>query len=131
MTADFEQVNYSKANLSSKDFSMLSDNQEIVENYQKTSSIRLGGELRFDIFRVRAGGGIQGDPFMNSPVKSPLIKTISAGVGIRKANLFADFALVHSSTNSEYYPYLIGGAGEAAFSNIKTTQGLFTMGFNF
>ncbi len=55
ITADYDRVNFQDSRLSSRDFSMEIDNDEINSFYVPTNNYRVGVEFRYDIFRVRGG----------------------------------------------------------------------------
>ncbi|RNI23452.1 hypothetical protein EFB08_18100 [Rufibacter latericius] len=104
ITADVEYVDYSSARLDADD-SFQSENQIIKTAYDKAINYRIGAEARFDIFRVRAGYALYGDPFKDSDVNQA--KTYyTGGLGIRQNNFFIDGALVYSKYNSVYSPYV-------------------------
>ena len=52
ISADVEFVDHSKSHLSSNDFSTSGDNNTISSIYKSVVNIRVGGELRHDIFRI-------------------------------------------------------------------------------
>jgi hypothetical protein len=104
ITADVEYVDYAAAKLDAQDPFQV-ENQNIKNLYDKAINYRLGAEARLDIFRVRAGYALYGDPFQNSEENQA--KTfLTGGVGIRQNNFFIDAALVYSKFNSVYSPYV-------------------------
>src|SRR5690606_20335264 len=60
ITADVDYLDYSSMNLSSKDFSMEANNDDIKSTATSTINFRGGAEYRFDMFRVRAGAAFYG-----------------------------------------------------------------------
>ncbi len=140
ITADVEYVDYTSARLDSDD-SFQNENQAIKNLYDKTLNYRLGAEARFDVFRVRAGYALYGDPFKNSDVNQA--KTfVTGGVGIRQNNFFVDAALVYSKYNSVYTPYVNTEFDDenSEFYNVttptvvnkhKNTNFVATVGWNF
>ena len=135
VTADFEQVDYSKTRLTSRDFSMNIDNQEINSQFVKATTVRGGLELRYEILRFRLGAGLTTSPFNGDDPSTDnfdrSIKTVSGGLGIRNNNFFADFAVVRSTTDAINRPYYLDGTDNTAISSIKNVRGLLTVGFNF
>lgn len=131
LTADFERINYGGSRLSSRDFSMEIDNEEINSVFGATNNYRLGAEFRMDIFRVRGGYSIQGDPYKNNELFDSTINSISGGIGIRTKSFFADLAVVNSTTESGYFPLIINGEGSFASTDSKMINGMITVGFNF
>ncbi|WP_156180740.1 OmpP1/FadL family transporter [Rufibacter radiotolerans] len=104
LTADVEYVDYSNANLNS-DESFQDANQNIKSLYNSAMNYRLGAEARLDVFRVRAGYALYGDPFKDSGVDQK--KTfLTGGIGLRQNNYFIDAALVYSTYKSVYTPYV-------------------------
>ncbi len=135
VTADFEQVDYSKTRLNSRDFSMSTDNQEISSQFTKATSVRAGVELRYEVFRFRFGGSHVSSPYAGDDPDSDdfnrSISSVTGGIGIRNKNFFADLAIVKSNTDMLNRPYFIGGVDNTAISNISNVTGSLTVGFNF
>lgn len=104
ITADVEYVDYSVGRLNADDYAFQEENRLTKNLYQSALNYRIGGEARLDVFRVRAGYGLYGDPFKDSDVDQR--KTyVTGGIGLRQANYFIDAALVFSKYNSVYSPY--------------------------
>lgn len=131
ITADYERIDYQNSRLSSRDFSMETDNDQINSEYGSTNNYRVGAELRYEIFRLRGGYSFRSSPLPSNDLFDASIQSVTGGVGIRTKSFFADVAIVNSITESGYFPYLINGAG--AFSKTKTNivNGILTVGFNF
>ncbi|ALI99250.1 hypothetical protein DC20_10020 [Rufibacter tibetensis] len=140
ITADVEYVDYTSARLSSDD-SFQSENQSIQNVYDKALNYRIGAEGRFDVFRVRAGYALYGDPFKNSDVNQAR-SYYTAGIGIRQANFFIDGALVYSKYNSVYTPFVNTEFDDpnsefyevltpTVKNSIKNTNFIATVGWNF
>lgn len=130
VSADVEQVDYSKSKLRSSLFSMDYDNELIRQNYNRAYNIRVGGEFRKDIFRIRAGYGIKGNPYTNMTAPES-VRTMAAGLGFHKGKSFADFAVSRSSHRSYYYPFLINGEGAHVTTNHNRINVMATFGFIF
>ncbi len=130
ITADFERMDFSKTRLSSNDFSMTPDNQEILDDYSSVVNFRVGGEYRYDIFRARLGAGVYGNPAVNENAEISGMSTVSGGFGIRKKSSFFDLAVVRSNTQETHRPFSITGM-ENATSDIKNTMIVATVGWNF
>ena len=70
-------------------------NQAIKNNYQSASNIRVGAEIKITKhFMVRGGAGYYGNPYKTGTAMERL--DISAGLGFRTKNFFADFGAVNS-----------------------------------
>ncbi|MGV3540433.1 MAG: OmpP1/FadL family transporter [Rufibacter sp.] len=112
LTADVEYVNYGSGRLSSTDDSFQDANQATRNNYQSVLNYRFGAEARIDVFRLRGGVGLYGDPMKNSEVDQS--KTFfTGGIGLRQSNYFIDAALVYSKYKSVYSPYSNSEFGDA------------------
>lgn len=127
ITADVDYIDYSSMNLSSPDFSMNSNNDDIKRVATSTINYRGGAEYRFDMFRIRAGAAFYGDPMNNSDLDRTM-RQYSGGVGVRLDKMYIDLGLVQSTFKSYYNSY----PGSAlAITDHKQITGLLTVGFNF
>lgn len=132
-SGDVEYVDYTRARLrdDADNGAFQGSNNDISTLYRSAVNVRLGAEGRFDIFRVRAGFALYGDPYESSSYDRK--KTLlTAGAGIRQANYFFDLALVNSAYNSVYSPYSL----ETYPAPVVETRNrynnlLFTLGMNF
>ncbi|MBX0292543.1 outer membrane protein transport protein [Hymenobacter sp. HSC-4F20] len=113
-SADAEYVNYGQARLGYDDSNSTAvspddlgpANDNIRQQYQSTVNLRAGGELRLDIFRVRAGYARYGSPYKVSSSTSTNTRNFyTAGLGLRQNNFFLDVAGVYSSGQQVYTPY--------------------------
>lgn len=136
ISADIDYVDYTAARVNSRDFNPRPDNDVINQIYTRTLNYRLGGELRYDIFRFRAGYGYYGDPFRND-FDDPSRHTtqITGGVGVRLANFYVDAAYMNTSFDQFYrgYSLMQGGRdiGPVADISNRLNTGMITVGFNF
>ena len=114
LSGDVEYVNYGQARLgndnssdvSTSDYDFSLDNSDIRSLYQSAVNLRAGGELRFDIFRVRAGFARYGDPYKDSS-RDRTQNYYTGGVGIRQKNFYLDLAGVYGTTKRYYNPYTL------------------------
>ncbi|MHB1922510.1 MAG: OmpP1/FadL family transporter [Chitinophagaceae bacterium] len=110
LTMDYEYVNFASAHYrfdpSNPGDVAQADalNTSISKMYKGTSTIRLGGELKFDIFAVRAGLAWYGSPYQNSTINADRI-LYSTGVGYRNKGIYTDLTYVYSTSTNNYYPY--------------------------
>lgn len=106
ISADVDYVNYGDMKITSNDFNTGEANQGIRNNYQSAFNYRIGGELRLDIFRLRAGYAYYGDPFKDESL-SRVRTLVSGGAGIRVRSFFLDISAQSSQFDSRYYPYQV------------------------
>ncbi|TGE26508.1 OmpP1/FadL family transporter [Hymenobacter metallicola] len=114
ISGDVEYLNYSQARLSNdnsdpalnSNIDFGDDNDNVQQLYQSAVNVRLGGELRFDIFRLRAGYARYGDPYKNSTFDRTQ-NFFTGGVGIRQNNFFVDVAGVYHTSKRFYSPYTL------------------------
>lgn len=135
LTADVEMVNPSKAKYGSKDpgISFTNDNESIKSVYKPVINYRIGAEFRHDMFRLRAGYGVQSNTFHESIGADNTITSISGGVGVRAQSFYVDLAVIHSAGKTyPYQPYTFSdGSGPIADLKNKTLNGVLTVGFTF
>ncbi|MEX2234172.1 MAG: hypothetical protein WD824_18555 [Cyclobacteriaceae bacterium] len=134
ITGDFELVDPGKAKYRSRDtmISFGDDNESIKTVYQSVLNYRIGAEFRQDIFRVRAGYGVQSNTFRESFDLDNTITSISGGVGVRTKTFSVDLAVVHSAVKSyRYQPYSFSdGSGPIVDLKNKSLIGIITVGFS-
>ncbi|TGE20611.1 hypothetical protein E5K00_21695 [Hymenobacter aquaticus] len=114
VSGDVEYLNYGSARLSndnsdpavSNDYFFDTDNDNIRQLYRSAVNVRVGGELRFDIFRLRAGYARYGDPYKQNDFDRTQ-NYFTAGAGIRQSNFFVDVAGVYGTSKRFYSPYAL------------------------
>jgi hypothetical protein len=136
ISADVDWVDYSSAQLSSKDFNEGPDNQVIQDLYTSTINYRFGGEAKLENWRVRAGYSHMGDPFLNNSEFDQSTRQLSGGIGVQFDALRVDFSLVNQNFNSLYRSYQVldnNGFNYGPLTEIKNsiTSAVVTIGFNF
>lgn len=129
ISGDVEYVDYSNANLNSDDFSTTADNDVINELYESVLNVRVGGEYRFDNFRLRAGYAFLPDPIKNYNLQDRT--DITFGFGYRTFDYFLDFAVISSQTQLESTPYFSELNQPFSRSDIRRTTVSVTFGLNF
>ncbi len=150
LTADYEYVDYNTmrfvypAGLDgsvSYAYEAKQINDELKSIYKSASNLRLGAEIKVSKYvMVRGGVGYYGNPYKNADVPSERID-VSAGVGYRNRNFFADFAFINSHYQFSEMPYsninfnYVNSTKEVDLpvANIKTTlnNAAFTVGVKF
>lgn len=135
LSADLEVVDYANAELQSNDFSPLTANQEIFDNFRSIINYRIGGEYRLDNIRFRGGYSFNPDPRIGGRNNR---KFTTFGVGYKTSDFFLDLAVVNAKSKPNYSPYeLSQEAQDNGFKNplvrskIKNTTIAITAGFNF
>ncbi|HVU96706.1 MAG TPA: hypothetical protein VHE34_15865 [Puia sp.] len=88
-------------------------NEAIKETYKGTISARLGGEMKFDTWMVRAGGAYYTNPYKYSGVKADKL-FLSTGVGYRKKAFFADLTYVARFSRDIHVPYYLADKANTA-----------------
>ena len=130
LSADIDYLNYGGSRFSSRDFETGGVNTDINNFYQNTINYRVGGEYRVNIFRLRAGYAVSGDPYASNTYDRTKT-TISGGAGIRLQSFFFDLAYQHSDFSNVYYPYDGGFFGAPIEVNNKVANLSATVGFTF
>jgi hypothetical protein len=111
VSADFEYIPYQLSDLSgrsSADEKYLQSYNKIVSNtYKNVINLRLGGELRLDIFRLRAGLGYLPNPYNYTDKVNRDVAQFSGGAGVRLNDVYFDIGVVNSRFQSSYTPYTL------------------------
>ena len=133
LTADVEYVNYPGYRFSTSE-NNASDvtsgaNQDVDLDYQSVINYRLGGEFRYDIFRLRLGYAMYKDPtnFQDDTLDRDR-QSFSGGIGVVTSSFFADVSVVNSQFNTDARIY--GGSDFYSQEN-NALNILLTLGFNF
>lgn len=129
ITADVEMVDYANAELQSRDFSTLTDNQR-VQDFESVVNYRLGAEFRMDNIRFRGGLGMNQDPSGNG--NDQAITTF--GIGYKSSDYFVDLAIVNTKFDQQYNPYTFGVyslSDPIVNSTIRNTTVTVSAGFSF
>lgn len=117
ITADIEIVDYASAKFNS-DSDKFSDENEVINSlYTKATNIRLGGEMKYKPFRIRAGYALYGSPYKaNSEFGS---ESFSFGLGVDRGHFIADFAYVFSEKSDEHFMYSSNLVDAATITSTK------------
>ncbi len=141
LTADVEYVNYKAASFmpDSDDYfydetkSYLNELNEAIDNaYKGSVNVRVGGELKFTTFMVRAGAAYYGNPYQNINGEKGSRLNLSGGLGYRHKGMFVDLTYVHAMTKDVHIPYRLQYA-DYNIASVKNTNGnvMMTLGFKF
>lgn len=144
ITADVDLINYK-----SMSYSVVSDplspvrtsqyfdavNRDIDALYRYAFNARIGGELKFKIWMIRAGVNLIGSPFKKDALpdgKKSNSMTPSIGVGYRNKGIFLDLTASHTMANDIHFPYILSGNNYPfAAQRGNGTQIVATIGFKF
>jgi hypothetical protein len=127
--AEWVQFNGSKYSYSSENAKEQRDvNQAISDSLRQSMSLRMGGELVLDIFRIRAGAGMQMSPLANDKTVN---WSYSAGIGIRSGYFFADLGYRNTGETYRYQPYQHFENVQKVQTNLSYHQIMATLGFKF
>jgi len=127
VSADYEFIDYSTANLWSSSYSFSTENNNIRTNYTTANNFRVGAELKAGIVALRGGYNFYGTPYRASGSDGSRTG-YSFGIGVREKAYFADFSYNHSSSDAYYYLY---NSAPQSFNTIKTNAYSLTVGFRF
>ncbi len=144
VTLDYEFVNYGAARFHFNGSNSTADdkafantlNHSIKSMYTGASNVRLGGEMKFNIFSARAGVAYMGSPYSNPDITGSQMQ-YSAGIGIRSRGFYADLTYVYTQKGDRYnQPYLVDAndfgskSPEPALIKGNISNILLTFGFN-
>ena len=104
LTFDYENVNYSSANLNSTMYQFNNENNNILNSYRKTQNIKMGVEIKIQNIGLRGGYAIFGSPFKDG-LNDGAKEYVSGGIGFQKNQYFFDIAIIHSSSKEDYPLY--------------------------
>jgi hypothetical protein len=140
LSADVEYVDYKASSFKTADqttgggngsdyFEQL--NTAIDNQFKSAFNARIGGELKFHTFMVRAGFAYYGNPYQDDNIKGRRMN-LSGGLGYRDRGVFIDLTYVHQLAKDGFYPYRLD-QGFFAPATVKGGNGnlLLTFGFKF
>lgn len=108
LSFDYEIVDYSLGNLSSKSYGFETSNQTVQNIYKTAGNIRIGGEFRYRFFYLRGGYAFYESPFKSGTVPSKVQNgqnIYSGGVGFRGKKINLDLAYQVSKSHNVTVPY--------------------------
>lgn len=138
IAADAEYVDYSNMRFSEEEdgsgFSSYFSgvNSRINDTYKSAMNYKIGAEGRYEVFRVRAGYAISGNPYKNSAFDAK-VNTFTLGAGVRLQNYYADVAFARTTGKSLYSPYTFENPASNPVVDLENKQSnvMFTVGYNF
>jgi long-subunit fatty acid transport protein len=106
-------------------------NEEIKDYYRGNFNFRIGGELKFNVWMVRLGGGYYGSPYADHLLKADRI-VASGGLGYRNHGMFIDLSYSHAFQKDVQFAYRLNDKPNT-FANQLGSRGtlMMTLGFKF
>lgn len=141
LTVDYEYEDYKASSLKYKNGNS-DDNQgsmavqnDIKDSFKAASNVRVGGEIKIDVWAFRAGFAYYGNPYSTGNLDGSR-KYYSGGIGYRNRGFYADLTYVYMNRNLQDQPYTVGAdqAGVAttpAPAEIKSTTSNVALGIGF
>lgn len=133
-TAEVEYVDYASSSfqldINDKDYERTLNNQ-IQSNYKNTINLKFGAEYAYEVFRVRAGYALYGNPYTNN---SNIFgnSLYSVGAGVRGNHVYLDLAYQFGTNSDSYLPYTTVNAVQQLVERRFTTGNVVaTLGFKF
>jgi len=106
-------------------------NKTVKAYYKGALSLRIGGELKFNTFMVRAGYARYGDPYEQDALKASR-SIISGGLGYRDKGIFIDLTYVHNIYKDIHFPYRLNSDfKDDTYADIKSNIGQILLTFGF
>lgn len=131
VTGDVEWIDYASNRLRADDGALSGDNDAIKDDFASAVNVRVGGEFRYNVLRVRAGYSRQGNPYTFDDVNESR-DVISGGLGFRTSKYYGDLAFARNSFDETVSPYVFAdGGGPVAQVNNGITTVTLTFGFTF
>jgi len=142
LSLDYELVDYSAMSYHFKKFATPDEksienslNETIDQKYGMASNVRLGAEVAYDMFRLRAGAAYSGSPFQSGVATGDndfSRWSFSGGAGVRGDHVFFDAAYVRSMSDQFYQPYTLADQTVSGVTQKKTMNNFVaTIGVKF
>jgi hypothetical protein len=107
-------------------------NEEIKSLYKSAVTMRLGGELALDVFRLRAGVNLIGSAKAD---EKGFRQVYTAGVGVRGKSAYLDFAYRFENQKYLYQPYIVDATTPIRQPNVDINSNsssiVATVGYRF
>ena len=136
ISSDVEYINYSSMRMSSNDFDLSAENDNIRAIYSNAINVKLGSELRFDNTYLRGGFGYYESPFNDTEENSDAFRlSYSGGIGFRDEKFFFDIAYQYVNYDERQFLYGVNINNTDYFSvannDSKAHRVMTTIGFRF
>ena len=131
VSAEYEFQDYGMATLYNDNYDYFAENELIREKYGISHNVRVGGEVNItEGFALRAGYRLKTTPYKRTNNEyDNTTHFISAGLGFRGKNMFADLAYVLRLNKDSYWLY--DPVGEPGLTATKAHNVVATIGFKF
>lgn len=131
VSAEYEFQDYGMASLYNDNYDYIAENEAIREKYGISHNVRVGGEVNItEGFALRAGYRLKTTPYKRTNNEyDNTTHFISAGLGFRGKNMFADLAYVLRLNKDSYWLY--DPVGEPGLTATKAHNVVATIGFKF
>ncbi|MBY0482883.1 MAG: outer membrane protein transport protein [Chitinophagaceae bacterium] len=138
LSADLEYVNYRSARYSGVNNASEAlinyyrlVNNEIKDYYKGNLNFRIGGELKFNVWMIRLGGGYYGSPYADKNLNADRI-VASGGLGYRNHGMFVDLSYAHAFQKDVQFAYRLNDKPNTFASQTGGRGNLMlTLGFKF
>ncbi len=136
ISADVEFVNYKGARFrvqNAEDFdktTYLNQVNDGVKNYFKGNfNLKLGGELKFNVFAVRLGTAYFGSPYQDEQINASRILA-TGGIGYRNKGMFIDLGYAHTFVKDVNFAYRLNDVANTYATQTGSTSNIvLTLGF--
>ena len=133
VSAEYEFVDYTKANLDSPGYKFFDENDAIRNEFNSTHNLKAGAEIRLNPLYLRGGLQYYMSPFENERNGSD-VWVYSAGLGVRSNNTFLDVAYTLGTRSEAYGLYAHQpdqGLYEVSMNDYTMNKVMVTMGVKF
>lgn len=136
ISADIDYVDYSTINFINVDNEnsdvIATNNQSVANNFKSAINYRVGTEFKLDKIMLRAGYGVQGNPYKNMDNNKFKTTTYSGGLGYRVNNCYLDITYQNVQYNSDFKSYILDSGSDPVASVKNTRNSVFlTVGTRF
>jgi hypothetical protein len=107
-------------------------NNNIKNKYTNVLTMRIGGELAIDVFRIRAGYSQMNSPFKSGVTEQKAVtQQFTGGIGIRERRYYIDLGYANTLGTDEYTPYLTTLSPIKVARKLDNSTVVLTVGFKF
>jgi len=128
ITAEAEYINYSRINFDLTAFDTFQDadlesalNDQTAREFTSGINLRIGSEIAFNRYRVRAGVGLISPAYADANTVGDLSNTFNFGLGYRGDKFYLDLAVENKTGNERYSPYFLVDSSQDQIVDIDKT----------